>query len=106
MVAEGHRQQARAVMFMIGGLIGYSLIPLVIDEWGDVDSIAALVGYWALTYGAIGIVAAYILGLKLHLDLSAMTVLNKTPWWVYVVTFFGALQWVFLHGHHGSLRPP
>ena len=95
MITEMHRQQARAVTFMIAGLLGYSLIPLVIDVWADFDSIAVLVGCWALIYGAIGIIAAYILQLKLDVGLPARTVLNKTPWWVYVVTFFGALQWVF-----------
>ena len=86
-------RQTTAVGLMLCSVLGYSLLPLLVDLSGDWGSIALVVGMWTLVFGCVSGGASR--WLNPHKDIGVWRLIREIPWWAYTVMFVGTFQWVF-----------
>ena len=90
-----HFQQSRAVALMLAAVLGYSLLPLLVDLSGDWGSIPLVTGTWALAHTLINAAAARRWGRQDGTGIKTVALLRRIPWWAYATAFVAAFQWVF-----------
>ena len=92
---ERVNRPTKAVALMLGSVLGYSLLPLLVDLSGEWGSVAFVTGMWTLAYTCVCGGAAHYLSRRDGSGVSARSLVREIPWWAYMVAYIGAFQWVF-----------
>ena len=88
-------RQTTAVGLMLCSVLGYSLLPLLVDFSGDWGSVALVTGMWTLAYACVNAGVARWLSRRDGTGVSSRQLIREIPWWAYTVAFVAAFQWVF-----------
>ena len=87
--------QSRAVTLMLAAVVGYSVLPLLVDVSDGVGSVALLTGVWAFTHSAVNAAAVRRWSRQAGLRVRGSGLARRIPWWAYTAAFVAAFQWVF-----------
>lgn len=80
---------------MLVAVLGYSLLPLMVDLSGDWGSVALVTGAWAFTHSIVNAAAAHRWRSGDGLGVRSSVMIRRIPWWAYATAFVAAFQWVF-----------
>ncbi len=92
---SGVNRQPTAVVLMLVSVLVYSLLPLLVDVFGDWGSVALVTGMWTLSYACVNGCVARWLSRRDGTGVSFRQLIREIPWWAYMVAFVAAFQWVF-----------
>ena len=87
--------QTRAVILMLAAVVGYSLLPVLVDFSGEWGSVALVTGAWTLSHSTVNAVAVRRWGRFDAEGPNVVGLMRRIPWWAYVTAFVAAFQWVF-----------
>ena len=87
--------QTRAVAVMLGAVVGYSLLPLLVDFSGEWGTVALITGAWTLAHSTVNAIAVRRWGRREESAIKVLALVRRIPWWAYATAFVAAFQWVF-----------
>ena len=94
-VLSGRLPQMRSVRLMIAAVLGYSLLPLLVDFSGNWGSLALVTGTWAGIHSLVNAAAARRWHQQSSIQLGPVALWRMIPWWAHVAALAAAFQWVF-----------
>ncbi len=76
-------------------MLGYSLLPLLVDFSGSWGSVALVTGAWAGTHSLVNAAAARRWHRQSSIQIGPVALWRMIPWWAHAAAFAAAFKWVF-----------
>ena len=93
MVAVRRLPHLRSVHLMLAAVLGYSLLPLLVDLSGNWGSVALVTGAWAGIHSLVNAAAARRWHQQSSIQIGPVALWRMIPWWAHAAAFAAAFQW-------------
>ena len=94
-VSSRRLSQMRSVQLMIAAVLGYSLLPLLVDLSGNWGSVALVTGAWAGIHSLVNAAAARRWHQQSSIQIGPVALWRMIPWRAHAAALAAAFQWVF-----------